>query len=257
VASLKILSGGAAQGLVAAVAAQFTSKTGYSIDGTFGAVGVMAAKLREGAAADVMISTAALIAELQRDGLLTQPAAAIGSVETAVAVRAADAMPAIGDEAQLRAALLDADAIYVPDIVASTAGIHVAKVLQQLGVLDAVRARLKIHPNGATAMHELAGSRTLRPIGCTQSTEIIATSGLKLVGPLPPACALATVYAAAVTTQAADAEVARRLIEILVSPDQSEARAKAGFKSSHPSLRAKRSNPARAKRANKRAQHPP
>jgi molybdate transport system substrate-binding protein len=190
----------------------------------------MAAKLRDGEAADVMISTAALIDELQREGLLAQPSAAIGSVETAVAVRANDAAPSIGDEAALRAALLQADAIYVPDIVASTAGIHVAKVLQQLGVFDTVRARLQIHPNGATAMRELAGSFAERAIGCTQSTEIIATKGLKLVGPLPPACALATVYSAAVTTRAVDADAARKLIEILVSPEQSEARAKAGFR---------------------------
>lgn len=195
----------------------------------FGAVGVMAAKLREGVAADVMISTAALIGELQREGLLTQPSAAIGSVETAVAVRAKDAAPAIGDEAALRDALLAADAIYVPDIVASTAGIHVAKVLQQLGVFDAVQPRLKIHPNGATAMRELANSPAQRPIGCTQSTEIIATNGLKLVGPLPPACALATVYSAAATTRAADAQVAKALIDILVGREQQAARQRAGF----------------------------
>ena len=224
-----MLSGGAAQGLVAAVSAKFTAQTNWTIDGTFGAVGIMAAKLREGVAADVMISTAALIDELQREGLLTQPSAAIGSVETAVAVRAQDAAPAIGDEAALRDALLAADAIYVPDIVASTAGIHVAKVLQQLGVFEAVQARLKIHPNGATAMRELASSQAQRPIGCTQSTEIIATSGLKLVGPLPPACALATVYSAAVTTRAADAQVAKALIDILVGREQQTARQRAGF----------------------------
>jgi molybdate transport system substrate-binding protein len=54
--SLKILSGGAAHGLVASVTPQFTSQTGWTIDGTFGAVGVMAAKLRNGEAADVMVA---------------------------------------------------------------------------------------------------------------------------------------------------------------------------------------------------------
>jgi molybdate transport system substrate-binding protein len=227
--SLKILSGGAAQGLVAAVTAQFTSQTGWSVNGTFGAVGIMAAKLREGTQADVMISTAALIGELQGEGLLAQPSAAIGSVETAIAVRENDAAPAIGDEAELRDALLAADALFVPDIVSATAGIHVAKVLRQLGVFEPMQDRLKILPNGATAMRELAASRAQRPIGCTQSTEIIATAGLKLVGPLPPACALATVYAAAVATRATDALVARKLIDILVSREQQAVRHRAGF----------------------------
>ena len=82
----------------------------------------------------------------------------------------------------LRAALLAADAIFVPDTKASTAGIHVAKVLQQLGIADEVAARLKIYPNGATAMRHLAASDAQRPIGCTQSTEIISTDGRDAVG---------------------------------------------------------------------------
>lgn len=228
--SLKLLSGGAAQGLVAALTSQFTSQTGWRIDGDFGAVGIMAAKLCAGAPADVMILTAALIDALQREGLLLAgSAAAVGVVETAVAVRGGDAAPAIGDERALRGALLAAGAVFVPDIAASTAGIHVAKVLAQLGILDQVRPRLKIFPNGATAMRELARSTAPSPIGCTQSTEIIVTPGLKLVGPLPGTCALATVYAAAVTTRAADPSAAKAFIDILVGRDQLAARQHAGF----------------------------
>jgi molybdate transport system substrate-binding protein len=230
VTSLKLLSGGAAQGLVAAVTPRFTSQTSTGIDGEFGAVGSMAAKLRGGAAVDVMILTVALIDELAREGLLVADTAKpIGAVETAVAVREGDLAPSIADANALREALLAADAIFVPDIVASTAGIHVAKVLAQLGVLDQVRPRLKIFPNGATAMRELARSDAARPIGCTQVTEIVVTPGLRLVAPLPPACALATVYSAAVTTRATDASVARALIDILVANEQRAARLKAGF----------------------------
>jgi molybdate transport system substrate-binding protein len=121
------------------------------------------------------------------------------------------------------------DAIYVPDVVSSTAGIHVAKVLRQLSIFDEVEPRLKIFPNGATAMHELAASKASRPIGCTQTTEIVITPGLTLAGPLPPACALATVYSAAVTARAADGLVAKTLIDILVDGDQLAARQRAGF----------------------------
>jgi molybdate transport system substrate-binding protein len=146
-----------------------------------------------------------------------------------VAVREGDSAPPIGDEVQLRDAMLASDAIFAPDIVASTAGIHVAKALHQLGIFDRVEARLKIFPNGATAMRELAASKAQRPIGCTQATEIIVTKGLKLVGPLPPACALATVYVAAVTRRAQDVSVAKALVDTLVSRDQLAARRQAGF----------------------------
>ena len=227
--SLKILSGGAAQGLIASVTQTFATATGWGIDGTFGAVGIMATKLRESTPCDVMISTAALIDQLSREGLLAGPAAALGAVETAVAVRDGDAAPAIGDAAALREALLASDAIYVPDIVASTAGIHVAKVLRDLGIFDAVQPRIKMFPNGATAMRELAASSAQRPIGSTQTTEIIVTRGLQLVGVLPPPHGLATVYSAAVTTRAQDAKAAKALVEMLVSPQQRDARKRAGF----------------------------
>ena len=228
--SLKLLSGGAAHGLVAAVTPQFAAVTGWSVDGTYGAVGTMAGKLRDGEPVDVMILTAALIAQLVKEGLLIAGSVAdIGVVETAVAVRTGDPSPPIADEQALRAAFLAADAIFVPDIVSSTAGVHVAKVLRQLGILEQVEGRLKVHPNGATAMRELAASSASRPIGCTQTTEIVITPGLKLGSVLPASCALATVYTAAVTARLSDATVAKALINILVARDQRAARARAGF----------------------------
>src|SRR5206468_2581405 len=122
-----------------------------------------------------------------------------------------------------------ADAIFVPDTRASTAGIHIAKVLQQLGIADEVAARLKIFPNGATAMRNLAASTATKPIGCTQSTEIISTAGVVLSGSLPRGSELSTIYTAAVATQAADAEHAKILIDLLTGADQCALRRRAGF----------------------------
>jgi len=228
--ALNILSGGAAQGLVGSLAPQFKALTGFGIEGEFGAVGAMAEKLRKGMPTDMVILTAALIAALARENLVASASVAdIGLVETAVAVRAGDSPVTVKDAAGLRAALLAADAIFVPDTKASTAGIHVAKVLQQLGIADEVAARLKIYPNGATAMRHLAESDAARPIGCTQSTEIISTPGVVLSGSLPPGCELATTYTAAVTTKAGSAEQAEVLIGLLTHADQRELRERAGF----------------------------
>jgi molybdate transport system substrate-binding protein len=228
--ALNILSGGAAQGLVASLAPKFKAQTGLDIEGEFGAVGAMADKLRQGTPADIVILTAAIIAKLAEDKLVERASTAdIGLVETAVAVRAGDPLVAVNDAAGLRNALLAADAIFVPDTKASTAGIHVAKVLGQLGIADAVAARLRIFPNGATAMRKLAASDAVRPIGCTQSTEIISTEGVVLSGSLPPGCELSTMYTAAVTTRAANARQAQDLIGLLAAADQRELRSRAGF----------------------------
>jgi molybdate transport system substrate-binding protein len=228
--SLKILSGGAAQGLVASLAPRFKQQTGLAIEGEFGAVGAMAAKLRGGTPADIVVLTAALIVDLANEKLVVPGSITdIGMVETAIAVRAGDPFASVHDAASLRQVLLGADAIFVPDTKASTAGIHVAKVLQQLGIADEVADRLKIYPNGATAMRHLAASDAIRPIGCTQSTEILNTTGVRLSGSLPRGCELATMYTAAVTTNAADPGHARDLIELLSGASQRDLRERAGF----------------------------
>lgn len=228
--TLNLLSGGAAQGLVASLAPTFKAMTGFDIAGEFGAVGAMADKLRSGTSADVVILTATLVSKLAAENRVAPPSISnIGVVETAIAVRAGDPLVAASDAASLRSAFLAADAIFIPDTEASTAGIHVAKVLNQLGITDIVAARLKISPNGTTAMRHLAESGATRPLGCTQSTEIIATDGVILSGSLPQGYDLATMYVAAVTARTAAARQAQVLIELLTAADQSELRERAGF----------------------------
>nr|WP_228747786.1 substrate-binding domain-containing protein [Bradyrhizobium sp. BR 10289] len=227
---MTILSGGAAQGLVRGLTDAFKARTGLSIDGSFGAVGIMADKLRAGTSADLVILTQALLAKLDAEKLVVPSSIAdIGKVETALAVRSRDPRVTVQNEADLREVLRSADAIYVPDTKASTAGQHVAKVLDQLGIAYEVASRLKIFPNGATAMRELAASTATRPIGCTQATEIIATDGIALSGSLPPGCELVTMYTAGVTARAAHPKEAAALIALLTGVEHRNLRQRVGF----------------------------
>lgn len=227
---LRILSGGAAQGLIGGLAPRFRQLTGLDIYGEFGAVGTMMGKLEAGDPADLVVLTEAVIADLIRKGLVIRETVSdIGLVETAIAVRVGDRPVAISDAASLREALLAADAIFVPDTRASTAGAHVASVLDRIGIATEVAPRLKIFPNGAAAMRHLAASDALTAIGCTQATEIINTPGVMLSGALPPGYQLATVYSAGVTSRARRVGDAKRLIALLTEPESCELRARAGF----------------------------
>ncbi len=228
--TLGILSGGAAQGLVEQLRPAFEAETGCTIDGTFGAVGAMRARLLDGAPADLVILTRALIDGLARDGHVADATATdLGTVETAIAVRHGDATPPVGDAAALRTALLAADAVHFPDPEQATAGIHFAKVLKDLGIHREVAGRLHTAPNGATAMKALAASKARRPIGCTQATEILSTPGIVLVASLPPGCALATVYTAAIGAKAEAAADAARLLVLLTDAAGREGRRRLGF----------------------------
>ena len=222
---LEFLSGGAAHGLVSALARE----AGIDVGGHFGAVGAMRERFLAGEPCDIVILTHAQVAELcAQERAEPRMSADLGSVATSVAVREADATPEVGNADGLRAALLAADGIYFPDPAKATAGIHFAKVLEQLGIASQVKDRLRVFPNGSTAMAHMAQAQG-RPIGCTQATEILATQGVKLVAPLPRGLDLSTVYTAAVSRAARDPVGAERFWERLADDAAAAQRARAGF----------------------------
>ena len=209
---LHMLSGGAAQGLVAGLADQFRSATGAEIAATFGAIGAMKERLLAGVPADLVILSQGMVADLVRAGLLVEGTAVdIGIVHTGLAARAGDPVPQVLDATGLRDALRRADAIYFPDPTLATAGIHFAKVMRQLGVATELAGRVRNFPNGHAAMKAMSAQIGRSPIGCTQVTEILGTPGITLAGLLPHEFELATIYTAAVSCRAAQPDAAQRL----------------------------------------------
>ena len=227
---LNVLCAGAVQGLVKALASRFADETGAVLNTRFGAVGALREALREGAPCDVMIVTDAMVVDLQAEGALAAGARApLGRVRTGVAVRSGDPLPDIGTPEALKAALLAARAIYFPDPQRATAGIHFASVIDRLGLRELVAARLRTFPNGATSMRELADDPQAGAIGCTQITEIRYTPGIALVGPLPDAFELATVYTAARAARSTQPGRAQHFIDLLAGEATRSLRLASGF----------------------------
>jgi molybdate transport system substrate-binding protein len=204
-ATLSLLSAGAAQSVATALARQH----GIPLRGEFGAVGAMRQRLLDGAPCDVIILTQAMVRELN------VPMADLGKVPTSIAVREADAAPDLSD---LKAALQGKD-IYFPDPDKATAGVHVRKMLLRMGITSG----WKIHPNGATAMREMAKASG-NVIGCTQATEILATPGLKLVAPLAGEYALETMYSAGLLRPEG-----KRFFDLLTGDGSRDLRIQKGF----------------------------
>ncbi len=229
-ATLDFLCAGAAQGLVRALQPQFEADTGLRLQGRFGAVGAMKEALLAGEPCDLLVLTDAMARALAAEGRLRADSlAALGRVRTGVAVQRGHALPDVATPEALAAALRAADAIYFPDPVRATAGIHFANVMRELGVHDELQPRFRTFPNGATAMRELGASADARPIGCTQVTEILYTEGVQLVALLPARFELATVYTAAVSTASQHAAAAAMLVARMAGPDSQALRQAGGF----------------------------
>lgn len=227
---LFLLSGGAAYGLVCGLEARFAQESGYRIAGTFSAVGAMRDQLLAGAACDVVILTAALITQLQASGhVVAGSARDLGTVKTGIAVKAGEPAPAVDTPDRLKAALLNAGAIYFPDPLKATAGVHFMGVIRRLGIEVQVAARLRPFPNGASAMGAMAECTETGLIGCTQCTEILYAPGVNLVAALPREFELATVYTAGVSASAGSPQAAAALVALLASPAAADLRRAGGF----------------------------
>jgi molybdate transport system substrate-binding protein len=228
--AIHLLSGGAAQGLVRAMQPSFEAASGLALQCTFNAVGAIQQKLVEGAACDVLILTRPLIENLTHSGLVTPGSARdLGVVKTGIAVKTGAQHPLVHDADTLRASLQAASAIFFPDPLLATAGIHVMKVLTALGLADELADRLRPFPNGNTAMRAMAEYADVHAIGCTQVTEIRITPGVELVADLPTAFELATVYTAAVCSHAEHHQAAQDFIALLAADAQAVLRAQGGF----------------------------
>ena len=228
--TLELLCAGATQGLVKALQERFLADTHAAIKARFGAVGAIRELLLAGEPCDVMVATDAMIESLVAEGRLQAATCRpLGRVRTGLAVRSGEPLPDVSTPEALKASLLAADAIYFPDAVRSTAGIHFANVMRELGIYDELQPRFRNFPNGATSMHELAAKNAPRLIGCTQVTEINYTRGIDLVGALPDRFELATVYTAATSTHATEPELAARFIELLAGPGSLALRQAGGF----------------------------
>jgi molybdate transport system substrate-binding protein len=124
---LYVLSAGAAQGLVAALAPRLLAAEDVTLRTTFGAVGAIREKLLAGDRCDVLILTESMIDQLTASGhVVANSGAALGHVRTGIGVRSDDPPPDISDRQALEQSLRNATDIFLPD-PSVDGGVHFAR----------------------------------------------------------------------------------------------------------------------------------
>jgi molybdate transport system substrate-binding protein len=212
-ATLRILSAGAAQAVTERLMEAFRRETGHNVAADFGAVGVMKSRVTGGEPVDLVILTRALIEELVAASLV-RPGSRVdlGKVGTGVAVRAGTPVPDISDADLLRVRILTATRIVFPDPAVATAGKVVMNLLEKLGVLHEVGSRVQLFPNGYAAMKWLAQTQGTGALGITQVTEILPNAGVSYAGPLPEPFQMKAIYSAALAANARELALAEGFI---------------------------------------------
>jgi molybdate transport system substrate-binding protein len=227
-ADITVISAAAVQVPVTELAEQFEKATGNRVIFEFSTAGGVETKVRGGARYDLVINAANRLQGLAADGQVgPAPARSLGVVRMGVAVRKGGKVPDISSTAAFRASLLSADSIaYGDPAKGATTGIHFGKMLEKLGIQDAVRGKSQLAANGLEVMKLVADGKA--EIGVTQISEILHIKGDTLVGPLPPELQLASNYSVALGSAAPKAPAAQ-FAELLVSEEGRARFRHAGF----------------------------
>jgi len=97
-------------------------------------------------------------------------------------------------------------------------GVHFAKVLERLGIAAEVAAKAKLSQGGSGG---LVGDLIVKgdaEIGVQQVPELMAVSGIDIVGPLPGDLQNVTRFSAGIPVNAKEAETGKALIGFLRTP---------------------------------------
>ena len=215
---VKVMSSGGLKAVLGALAAGFERASRHRLALVFAPPAAVKRRVEDGEAADVVVLAANLIDDLIRQGRLAgETRIAVASSGMGVAVRKGAPKPDIGTTEAFRRALLGAQSIVFSDPAGGGAsGVHFRKVIERLGIADAVMAKARLNSGSFNAELVARGEAEL---AIQQVSEILPVEGAELVGPLPPELQLTTRFAAAIGATAPEPAAARELLAFLASPE--------------------------------------
>lgn len=226
---LVVLAAGATESTLRDAAGAFEKESGHRVALSFGPVGTLRDRVHAGERADVVIVTPAVIEQLAARGLVRAGSRVdLGKVGGGIAVRAGAPRPAVGTAEELKRALLDAAEVHYADPAVATAGAHLLKVADRLGVGAEVRRKGRVAPGGRAAMSAMARSKA-SAIGLTQASEILSVPQVVLVGPYPGDLQSSTTYSGILPAGTAHAEAGAAFLRFLAGPGARARFAGAGF----------------------------
>ena len=223
------ISSMATRQVLAELTTMFEKQSGHSV--VIESVGgVDAAKrVQAGEAFDVVILGADAIDNLIASGALkTGSRVDLVRSGVAVAVRAGAPLPDIASEDAVKAAVRSAKSI---SYSTGPSGVALARLFGRWGIADEIQGRMVQAPPGVPVGALVARGDVA--LGFQQLSELLPVKGITLVGPLPPAIQITTIFSAGLpatlVTGSPQAVAVRSLLEFMASPQATDAKRRQGM----------------------------
>jgi molybdate transport system substrate-binding protein len=212
-ADITVISSTAMREALEALVPMFERASGHKVTVSFYSGAQLTAKVKEGAPADLVVTTPDSIDELVKAGKVVADSR-VDFVRSGVgvAVRAGAARPDIGTAAAFRRALLAAKSV---GISKGPSGVYLMGMLARLGIADEIKAKAMVPELGERLGTLVAKGEA--EIGIQQVTELLPIPGIDFVGPLPAELQTIIVYATARCTGAKEPAAADALVKFLSS----------------------------------------
>jgi molybdate transport system substrate-binding protein len=225
---IRVLSAGAPKEALATLTPEFEHRTGYQVKYSFAVMTAIKQQISAGENNDLIIMTVQDIEAYVKAGKMRPDGwATLGSVGVVVIVKQGASLPDISTAEHFRDALLKARAVVHATPTATPSGAHMAKVIEQLGIADALQNKVLHRPALDGGVELVANGQA--EIGIYPASEVAHVKGVTVVGPLPQALQFTLVYAAAVPTDNAMPAPALALVKFLSDPANRIHWTEAGF----------------------------
>ena len=217
---IKVLSAGAVKRGVAQIAKEFERESGNKVTIEFATAPEIRQRVAAGATADVIVAPPAVMDDIAKQGkIATESRGFVGRSRMGVVVHANAAAPELGDTAAFKRALLGATAVVHNK---ASSGIYAAKLLEKLGLKEALGSKIVVVETGSAIMEHVA-AHPPSAIGLAQISEVMVMidkgCAVKLAAPLPDEIQNVASYDAAATAASAARDAARGLARALTSPE--------------------------------------
>jgi molybdate transport system substrate-binding protein len=225
---IRVMSGGAPKEAFAVLVPKFEQQTGKKVVFIYDVLTALREKIAAGEKADVLVMPVPMLDTYAKDAKLSDNnRATLGIVGTSVVVKEGATKPDISTKEKFREAMLAARSVVHATPGKTPSGTHMGKVMEQLGIADAMAKKVIHRPALEGGVQLVAEGQA--EIGIYPASEVANIKGLAVVGPLPAGIDLNTLYGAAATAESAAGDAAAAFVKFMAAPENRGVWKHAGF----------------------------